>query len=93
VRSGDSEEDGIPNFTMMFATWLEGVNMSSSSNTCNNGKRKERECSEVQVGKKKVLELGCNYCYGGIKWLTACQTIVIQHLSIEIGKDVVFLRL
>jgi hypothetical protein len=37
--------------------------------------------------------LGCNYCYGGIKWLTACQTIVIQHLSIEIGKDVVFLRL
>jgi hypothetical protein len=37
--------------------------------------------------------LGCNYSYGGIKLLIACQTIVIQHLLVEIGKGVVFLRL
>jgi hypothetical protein len=67
--------------------------MSNISNTRSSGKRKEREHSEVQDRKKKVLELGCNYCHGGIKWLTTCQTIVIQHLSVEIGNGAVFLRL
>ena len=92
--SGDSEENEILNFTDDVCNMVREVNMSNISNTRSSGKRKEREHSEVQDGKKKeVLELGCNYCHGGIKWLTACQTIVIQHLSVEIGKGVVFLRL
>ncbi|KAL9405099.1 hypothetical protein Peur_002071 [Populus x canadensis] len=92
--SGDSEEDGILNFTVDVCNMVRGVNMSSISNTLSSGKRKEREHFEVQDWKKKeVLELGCNYCHDGIKWLTTCQIIMIQHLSVEIGKGVVFLML
>jgi hypothetical protein len=56
--SGDSKEDGIPNFTDDVCNMVRGVNMSSSSNTRSSGKRKERECSEVQVGKKKNSRIG-----------------------------------
>lgn len=51
--SGDSKEDGIPNFTDGVCNMVRGVNMSSSSNTRSNGKRKERERVEVQARKKK----------------------------------------
>ncbi|XP_034907176.1 uncharacterized protein [Populus alba] len=51
--SGDSEEDGIPNFTDDVCNMVRGVNMSSSSNTRSSGKRKERERVDVQSGKKK----------------------------------------
>ena len=85
--SGDLEEDGILNFTDDVCNMVRGVNMSSSNNTRSSGKRKERERLDVQSGKKKVLELGCNYCHGLITWLTVCQTIVIPYLYVvEIGK-------
>ncbi|XP_052311387.1 uncharacterized protein LOC127905672 [Populus trichocarpa] len=51
--SGDSKEDGIPNFTDDVCNMVRGVNMSSSSNTRSSGKRKEREyrkrCSIPEV--------------------------------------------
>jgi hypothetical protein len=46
-RSGHSEDDVILNFTDDVCNMIRGVNMSSISNTRNNGKRKEREHSEV----------------------------------------------
>ncbi|XP_061962417.1 L10-interacting MYB domain-containing protein-like [Populus nigra] len=65
--SGDSEEDGIPNFTDDMCNMVRGVNMSSSSNTRSSEKRKARERLDIQAGKKKeVLELGCNYCHEGV---------------------------
>ena len=84
MRSGDSEEDGIPNFTMMFATWLEGVNMSSSSNTCNNGKRKERECSEVQVGEKKSSGIGLQLL---LRWDQMVDSMSNNSDSTSINRD------
>jgi hypothetical protein len=52
-ESGDSEEDGIPNFANDVCNMVRGVNMSTSSNSRNSGKRKEREHFEVQAGEKK----------------------------------------
>jgi hypothetical protein len=52
-ESGDSEEDGIPNFTGDVCNMVRGVNMSTRSNNRSSGKRKEREHFKVQVGKKK----------------------------------------
>ena len=51
--SGDSEEDEILNFTDDVCNMVREVNMSNISNTRSSGKRKEREHSEVQDGKKK----------------------------------------
>ena len=51
--SGDSEEDGIPNFTDDVCNMVRGVNMSSNRNTRISEKRKERECLDIQAGKKK----------------------------------------
>ncbi|KAJ6936708.1 L10-interacting MYB domain-containing protein-like isoform X2 [Populus alba x Populus x berolinensis] len=51
--SGDSEEDGIPNFADDVCNMVRGVNMDTSSNSRSGGKRKERQRVEVQAGKKK----------------------------------------
>ncbi|KAJ6957415.1 L10-interacting MYB domain-containing protein-like isoform X2 [Populus alba x Populus x berolinensis] len=51
--SGDSEEDGIPNFADDVCNMVRGVNMDTSSNNRSSGKRKERQRVEVQAGKKK----------------------------------------
>jgi hypothetical protein len=67
-ESGDSEEDGISNFTGDVCNMVRGVNMSTRSNNRSSGKRKEREHFKVQAGEKKGIP--------------ACQTIMIQHLSV-----------
>nr|XP_034887277.1 uncharacterized protein LOC118027890 [Populus alba] len=41
--SGDSEEDGIPNFSDDVCNMVRGVNMSTSSNNHSSGRRKERQ--------------------------------------------------
>jgi hypothetical protein len=35
--SGDSKDDGIPNFTDDVCNMVRGVNMSSNNNTCSGG--------------------------------------------------------
>ncbi|KAL9353427.1 hypothetical protein Peur_056107 [Populus x canadensis] len=56
--SGDSEEDGILNLENDMSQMVGGVNMSSSSNSKSNGKRKERDHSEVRGRKKKIFGIG-----------------------------------
>ncbi|XP_011016448.1 PREDICTED: uncharacterized protein LOC105119946 [Populus euphratica] len=56
--SGDSEEDVIPDFQTDMARMVGGINLSSNNNTISSGKRKERDPSEVQGGKKKTFGIG-----------------------------------
>jgi hypothetical protein len=56
--SGDSEEDEILNLQTGMSRMVGGINMSSSSNTKSNGKRKERDPSKVRGRKKKTFEIG-----------------------------------
>jgi hypothetical protein len=56
--SGDSEEDGIPNFQTDMSRMVGGINMSNNSNTKSSGKRKERDPSEVRGRKKKKSGIG-----------------------------------
>ncbi|KAL9372594.1 hypothetical protein Peur_034838 [Populus x canadensis] len=57
-RSGGSEEDVIPDFQTDMAQMVGWINMSSSSNTKSDGKRKERDPYEVQGRKKKMSGIG-----------------------------------
>uniref|UniRef100_A0A2K2BZP3 Myb/SANT-like domain-containing protein n=1 Tax=Populus trichocarpa TaxID=3694 RepID=A0A2K2BZP3_POPTR len=56
--AGDSEEDVIPDFQTDMARMVGGINMSSSSNTKSDGKRKERDHYDVRGGKKKTAGIG-----------------------------------
>jgi len=78
---------------MMFATWLEGLIYPAVAKPIVVVREKKENVLRFKMGEKGIIELGYNYYHGRIKWLTTCQTIVIQHLSIKIGKGVVFLRL
>ena len=66
--SGDSEEDGIPNFTDDVCDMVRGVNMSSSSNPRSSGKRKARERLDVQEVKKKKF------------WNQTTTTVTLDHM-------------
>ncbi|KAL9404968.1 hypothetical protein Peur_001940 [Populus x canadensis] len=51
-----------------------GINMSSSSNTRSNGKRKERDFSEVQGRKKKTYVIG-------VRLLSRCYQLLESMLT------------
>ncbi|KAG6793403.1 hypothetical protein POTOM_002611 [Populus tomentosa] len=57
-RSGDSEEDVIPDFQTDITQMVGGINMSSSNNTKSGGKKKERDPYEVRGKKKKTSGIG-----------------------------------
>ncbi|KAL9342210.1 hypothetical protein Peur_065535 [Populus x canadensis] len=61
-RSGDSEEDGIPDFQTNMSRMVGGINMLSSSNTKSGGRRKDEILLRSEVERRKCLELVFSCC-------------------------------
>jgi len=58
--------------------------MSSSSNTCNSEKRKERECSEIQAGGKKSSGIGLQLL---LRWNQMVDSMSNNSNSTSINRD------